>query len=121
LVRLVSTGLLSNTAPVIAGLFKSFDDAATFTTGVAQTLFTVPNTDATYIITLRRGAVGDALNYQAVSILSANATVGGSVTTVLTALKTAGNVSISISGTNLQGTQTSGGAASLQWVVTRVG
>jgi hypothetical protein len=116
-----STGLLSNTAPVIAGLFKSFDDAATFTTGVAQTLFTVPNTDATYIITLRRGAVGDALNYQAVSILSANATVGGSVTTVLTALKTAGNVSISISGTNLQGTQTSGGAASLQWVVTRVG
>jgi hypothetical protein len=115
------TGSLSNTAPVIAGLFKSFDDAATFTTGVAQTLFTVPNTDATYIITLRRGAVGDALNYQAVSILSANATVGGSVTTVLTALKTAGNVSISISGTNLQGTQTSGGAASLQWVVTRVG
>jgi hypothetical protein len=116
-----STGLLSNTAPVIAGLFKSFDDAATFTTGVAQTLFTIPNTDATYIITLRRGAVGDVTNYQAVSILSANATPGGSVTTVLTALKTAGNVSISISGTNLQGTQTSGGAASLQWVVTRVG
>ena len=116
-----STGLLSNTAPVIAGLFKSFDDAATFTTGVAQTLFTIPNTDATYIITLRRGAVGDVTNYQAVSILSANATPGGSVTTVLTYLKTAGNVSISISGTNLQGTQTSGGAASLQWVVTRVG
>ena len=116
-----STGLLSNTAPVIAGLFKSFDDAATFTTGVAQTLFTIPNTDATYIITLRRGAVGDVTNYQAVYILSANATPGGSVTTVLTALKTAGNVSISISGTNLQGTQTSGGAASLQWVVTRVG
>ena len=116
-----STGILSNTAPVIAGLFKSFDDAATFTTGVAQTLFTIPNTDATYIITLRRGAVGDVTNYQAVSILSANATPGGSVTTVLTALKTAGNVSISISGTNLQGTQTSGGAASLQWVVTRVG
>ena len=116
-----STGLLSNTAPVIAGLFQSFNDTGDFTTGVAQTLFTIPNANATYIITLRRSAVGDATNYHAVSILSANATVGGSVSTVLTALKTAGNVSISISGTDLKGTQTSGGAASLQWVVTRVG
>jgi hypothetical protein len=114
-----STGSLSNTAPVIAGLFQSFDDVATFTTGVAQTLFVIPNTNATYIVTLRRGSVGDAANYEAVSILSTNS--GGSVSAVLTDLKTAANVLISISGTNLQGTQSSGGSASLRWVVTRVG
>jgi hypothetical protein len=114
-----STGSLSNTAPVIAGLFQSFDDVATFTTGVAQTLFVIPNTNATYIVTLRRGSVGDAANYEAVSILSTNS--GGSVSAVLTDLKTAANVLISISGTNLQGTQSSGGNASLRWVVTRVG
>jgi hypothetical protein len=79
---------LSNTAPVIAGLFQSFDDVATFTTGVAQTLFVIPNTNATYIVTLRRGSVGDAANYEAVSILSTNS--GGSVSAVLTDLKTAG-------------------------------
>jgi hypothetical protein len=114
-----STGALSNTAPVIAGLFQSFDDVATFTTGVAQTLFVIPNTNATYIVTLRRGSVGDAANYEAVSILSTNS--GGSVSAVLTDLKTAANVLISISGTNLQGTQSSGGNASLRWIVTRVG
>jgi hypothetical protein len=114
-----STGSLSNTAPVIAGLFQSFDDVATFTTGVAQTLFVIPNTNATYIVTLRRGSVGDAANYEAVSILSTNS--GGSVSAVLTDLKTAANVLISISGTNLQGTQSSGGNASLRWIVTRVG
>ena len=114
-----STGSLSNTAPVIAGLFQSFDDVATFTTGVAKTLFAIPNASATYIVTLRRGAVGDAANYEAVSILSANS--GTSVSAVLTDLKTAANVLISISGTNLQGTQSSGGNASLRWIVTRVG
>ena len=114
-----TTGSTSNTRPVIAGLFQSFDNVATFTTGVAQTLFAIPNTNATYIVTLRRGSVGDATNYEAVSILSTNA--GGSVSAVLTDLKTAANVSISISGTNLQGTQTSGGNASLRWIVTRVG
>jgi hypothetical protein len=116
-----ASGSTTNTAPVIAGFFQSFNDGATFTTGVAQTLFTAPNTSATYIITLRRGAVGDAANFEAVSILSVNALAGGPPSVALTDLKTAGTVSISLSGADVQGTQTTGGSASLSWVVTRVG
>jgi hypothetical protein len=114
------TGLATNTSPVVAGLFKSTSGAASLEHNTATTLFTAQNDSATYILTVLRGAVGDAASYNAVSLLSTNATVGGSASVVATALKTATLVTISVSGAAVRATQTSGGAASLNFTLTRI-
>jgi hypothetical protein len=113
------SGSVSNTTPVVAGRFYSFNGSSSAASGSAITMFTAPNTNATYMVVARLPSVQDAANYEAVTLLSANA--GASVSLVATPLKTGGLLTISLSGTDVQATQGAGGPATISWVVTRIG
>jgi hypothetical protein len=113
------SGSVSNTTPVVAGRFYSFNGSSSAASGSAITMFTAPNTNATYMVVARLASVQDAANYEAVTLLSANA--GASVSLVATPLKTGGLLTISLSGTDVQATQGAGGPATISWVVTRIG
>jgi hypothetical protein len=113
------SGSVSNSTPVVAGRFYSFNGSSSAASGSAITMFTAPNTNATYMVTARLASVQDAANYEAVTLLSANA--GASVSLVATPLKTGGLLTISLSGADVQATQGAGGPATISWVVTRIG
>jgi hypothetical protein len=113
------SGSVSNTTPVVAGRFYSFNGSSSAASGSAITMFTAPNTNATYMVVARLASVQDAANYEAVTLLSANG--GASVSLVATPLKTGGLLTISLSGADVQATQGAGGPATISWVVTRIG
>jgi hypothetical protein len=113
-----SAGSVSNTAPVVAGRFYSFNGSSSaVSSGSAITMFTAPNTNATYIVVARISSVQNA-SYEAVTLLSSNA--GASVSLAATPLKTGGLMTISLSGADVQATQGSGGTATISWFVTRI-
>jgi hypothetical protein len=67
------SGSVSNSTPVVAGRFYSFNGSSSaVSSGSAITMFTAPNTNATYIVVARISSVQNA-SYEAITLLSANA------------------------------------------------
>ena len=93
---------------------KEVSGSVATTTGVAQTILTLPTeTLGTYIVSAGLSATSPS-NYSAVSIIS----VDGN-TLRATALQTATLMTISVSGQNIQITQSSGGNATAYYAVTK--
>lgn len=84
--------------------------------GVATTLFSLPAANATYLITAMLSSSGDAPNYFSVSLVG---TIAPS-SRVITAIRTGTLLSISLSGANVQATQSSGITATISWSFTRI-
>lgn len=100
----------------VSGLsFTSASGSVSTTSGVASTIFTTPfSLNKTYIVSIGLSAAAPTV-YSAVSLVSVDNT-----TLRTTALQTAALASITVSGQNIQATQSSGGAATLYWTVTCV-
>lgn len=120
-VSVTNTGTGSNvlaTSPVfVTGittpLVKTNSGTVSTTSGVAVTIYAAPAAiNGTYIVSIGLSAAAPTV-YSAVSIVSVDNTVMRT-----TALQTAALASISVSGLDIQATQSSGGAATLYWTVT---
>jgi hypothetical protein len=110
-----TTGSTSNTATLNAGIFITARGSISATSGVATTISVANSSNnVTYIVSCTVGA-SDPVNYSAVAIVS-----GDAGTFRVTALQTAALMAISVSGTNIQATQTSGGTQTIQFCITRV-
>jgi hypothetical protein len=98
-----ATGSISNTAPVVAGVFKTISGTVSAATATYTTIATLGNiTNATYIVSCGIAA-GDPTNYSAVSIVSQDGT-----TLRHTSLQTAALMTIRISGQDIQALQATG-------------
>jgi hypothetical protein len=110
-----TAGSVSNYAGVIGGAFKSFGGSVSTTSGTAATLFTAPTGFSSYLITVWIGA-DDVNNYQLVA--SVNTQPGGAAK--ITTLVSASLLTVSLSGYNVQATQSSGGAATVNYHAVRI-
>lgn len=109
-----SAGDITNTAPVVSGVFKTLSGTVSAATATATTIATLPNlTNGTYIVSCGLVA-GDPTNYSAVSLVSVDATV-----LRITNLQTAALMSISISGQTVQATQVSGTTTLIYFTLSR--
>ena len=112
-------GSVSNSAQVVGGLFKSFSGSNGGTSsGVSVTLFTVPNGNATYMVTAGVYNTQSAGLYSEVAVVCANA--GASVSLDASIVKDGGLMSISVSGANVQASQGSGTTQTISWTATRI-
>jgi hypothetical protein len=94
---------------------KEVSGSVATTTGVAQTVLTLPTeTLGTYIVSAGLAATSPS-NYSAVSIISVDSNV-----LRVTALQTATLMTISVSGQNIQITQSSGASATAYYAVTKI-
>ena len=111
-----ATGSLDNQAVLNAGILATLRGSVASTSGVAVTVGVANQNaiNATYIVSCGISS-GAPTVYSAVSIVSADNNVLRA-----TALQTAALMSISVSSTNIQATQSSGGAATIVYSITRV-
>ena len=116
LVGTTSTGgSASNAAKTVGGSFSTVNGVSPSTaTAVAVTLFTVP-AEAVFIVSAFVPAYAAPTLYNAVSIVKVN----GGVATV-TALSTGTNISIAVSGLDVQATQLTGGASTISYSAIRI-
>lgn len=97
------------------GAFLTQRGATTIPTGVATTMFTMPSsTNAVYMLTTTAGTSGPAA-WTVVAIVACSASLA-----TLTVLKTSSNLTLSLSGLNVQGTQSTGSSVTVGWTVTRL-
>ena len=110
-----TTGSLSNVATLNAGLFATLRGTVASTSGVAVTIGTaISSTNVGYIVSCGVPSA-DPANYCAVAVVSADSGV-----LRVTALQTAVLMSISVSGTSIRATQSSGAAATIYFNILRV-
>ena len=111
-----TVGSISNEKMVVGGGFYTLRDTKAVNHNTATTLFALPTgTYGTFLVTAFLAA-SDATNYHAVSLVCLSNT-----TATITALKTATNLTITLSGTNVQGTQTSGASSTMYYQACRIG
>ena len=110
------TGAMTNNGVLNAGLFATVRGSAASTSGAAVTIAVANqnHAQATYIVSVGISS-GAPAAYSAVAIVSAD-----NNTLRATTLQTASLMTISVSGTDIQATQTSGGAATILYTLTRV-
>jgi hypothetical protein len=114
-----SSGSVSNSAQVVGGLFKSFSGSnGGVSSGTSVTLFTLPNNNATYMVTAQVANTGNAGAYSEVAIVCAIA--GGSVSLSASIVKQGSLITISVSGANVQASQGSGVNQTISWTATRI-
>jgi len=110
-----SAGSISNTAPVVAGVFKTLSGTVSAASATATTIATLPSvTNGTYIVSCGLNTT-DPTNYSAVSLVTVDATA-----LRITNLQTATLMSISVSGQTVRATQTSGITITIYFTLTRV-
>jgi len=101
---------------IIANTFTSASGTyANPASGSTVTLTTLPNVNVGVWLVTAACAAANATLYNAVSLITTQNT-----TSTATAIKTAADVAISVSGLNVQGTQTTGGPFGIQWAITRI-
>ena len=111
-----TTGSTSNNVMVVSGIFKTISGSVSTANTIATTLFTAPTlVNGTYIVSAGINNTGVPSLYAAVSLISVDG-----ATIQATALKTVANLSISVSGQNVQGTQNSGATQNIVWTATRI-
>jgi hypothetical protein len=120
-----STGLLVGTASgngditnakrTTGGIFTTINNLTVFVaSGAATTIFAAP-AESTLIVTASLNGSSDPVNYNAVAIVK----VAGGVATITT-ISSAVLMTITISGLNVQATQTSGGAGRIVFTALRI-
>lgn len=111
-----TTGSMSNGAILNAGVFATLKGSVASTSGVAVTIAVANqnHAQATYIVSVGISSAAPTV-YSAVAIVSADNNALRSTTLQIATLMT-----ISVSGTDIQATQTSGGAATILYTITRV-
>jgi hypothetical protein len=114
--KLDVNGTINSTGIATLQIVKSKSgNTGSVTTGVATTLFAlVGDYEESYIVNASVHAA-DTANYFAVSIV-----VNSDTARSITALRTVGLMTISLSGGNVQATQISGGNATIYWNATRL-
>jgi hypothetical protein len=110
------TGAMTNNAVLNAGLFATVRGSVASTSGAAVTIAVANqnHAQATYIVSCGISS-GAPAAFSAVAIVSADNNV-----LRVTTLQTAALMTISVSGTDIQATQASGGAANILYTLTRV-
>ena len=111
-----TSGSMSNTAKANAGVFQTVSGSVSTASGAATTIASANQnySQATYIVSC--GVSSAAPNtYSAVAIVSADNNV-----LRITNLQTATNMTISVSGTDIQAQQTSGGTATILYSLIRI-
>ena len=111
----VGVGEIANVQPVTAGRFRSFAGAQSAANNTATTMVTLPAGFATYIVNLGFNGVNNAGAYGATAIIHTDGT-----TTSLTQLVNPSNMTISLSGMAVQGTQTSGATLNISFSILRM-
>ena len=109
-----TTGSASNDKIVAGGRFRTVSGSVSTSHNTATTLFTAPTSLGAYLVTVNVDA--DTTVYAATYIVN---TQGGS-STVATQIFKGANISVSVSGYNIQATQTSGGSATIQYSAVRI-
>ena len=110
-----TTGSMSNTAILNAGIFITHRGSVSTTSGVATTIAVAAgDNNVTYIVSCGV-ASADPVSYNAVAIVSGDAGVFR-----VTTLQTAVLMTISVSGSNIQATQSAGGPATIQYSIIRI-
>jgi hypothetical protein len=111
-----TTGSISNTAILNAGLFTTLKGSVSSGSGVVTTLTTVPTSSiAVYVVSCGASGASDPTNYTAVALVSVDSTV-----LRLTSLQTAPNMIISVSGQNIRAAQSSGITLTILYSLTRI-
>jgi len=110
-----TTGDITNAKRTTGGIFTTINNLTIFVaSGAATTIFAAPS-ESTLIVTASLNGSSDPVNYNAVAIVK----VAGGVATVTT-ISSAALMTITISGLNVQATQTSGGAGRINYTVLRI-
>jgi hypothetical protein len=112
-----ANGSMANTSTTNSGVFNTLNGSVSTASGAATTIATANQNYAfaTYIVSCGVSS-GAPSAYSAVAIVSADNNV-----LQITNLQTATNMTISVSGTNIQATQTSGGTATIIYSIIRIG
>jgi hypothetical protein len=111
-----TTGSASNTTSLIAGLFTTVNnETASTASGTAVTLFTLPS-EGTFMVTAFIFATSAPAAYNAVSMA-----ISSGATARVVSIATATNMTITLSGLNVQATQTSGANQIIIYRALRVG
>jgi hypothetical protein len=103
---------------VVGSSFKSSSGVyGSPASGSPVTLTTLPNVaDGTWLVTGCLSGTGAVAAYSCAGIISTQGT-----SSVYSAIKTATNLALSVSGLNFQGTQSSGAVYSISWTITKIG
>ncbi len=109
-----TSGTSTNTAKVVGGLFFTASGTTSAANATATTIFTCPALPNGVYIVNAQLANNDPAVYMAVSLISV-----GNATLRATSLATATNMSLTVSGQNIQATQTSGSTNTITWTITR--
>ena len=111
----LSGGSISNTAKILAGIFSTLiGNTGSIATATPTTMFAAPSESTLMVTAYITGSAAPA-NYNAVSIVKVS-----SGTAAITAISTALNLTITLSGANVQVTQTSGVNQTIQFNVLRL-
>jgi hypothetical protein len=111
-----ASGTTSNVAQVIAGNYTSFTGSVSAAHSTATTLFNLDNLSASYIVTAMITGTASANNYTAVYMI---ATVTSN-SRVIQAIRAGALLTLSLSGGDVQATQSSGITQTIKWSVTRL-
>ena len=111
-----ASGSMGNASVLNAGIFSTLSGSVSSSSGAAVTIAVANQNyaNATYIVSCGISS-GAPATYSAVAIVSADNNV-----LRVTTLQSATLMTISVSGTNIQATQSSGGAATILYTLTRV-
>ena len=109
-----ASGTSTNTAKVVGGLFFTASGTASAANATATTIFTCPALPNGVYIVNAQLANNDPAAYMAVSLISV-----GNATLRATSLAVGTNMIITVSGQNIQATQTSGASQTVTWTITR--
>jgi hypothetical protein len=110
-----TTGDITNTKVLIAGIFKTVSGAQSAANNTATTLFTLPTVNfGTFEVSIGFSAFNDPTTYGATAIIrtdGANASI--------TSTSSSTGMFLTLSGMNVQGRQTSGSTLNISWSVFR--
>lgn len=110
-----TAGAASNVKFVTGGIFTTANGSAASTSGAAATLFAANGTDnEVYIVSAAVPGGAPALYVTVYLVTCGNGTLSATV------LQSASNISISVSGLNVQSTQISGAPQNISWKALRV-
>jgi hypothetical protein len=111
-----TSGSVSNVQTVAGGIFKTVSGSTSVANATATTLATLLNQgQAVYMVTAGIAAAGSPTLYSTVAIVSTQGTA-----TNTTTIQTGTNIVLSMSGLNLQVTQTAGTTYSIAWTILRI-
>jgi len=110
-----SSGAASNTTRVIGGIFSTLRSSASVATNTATTIATLPSGEGNYMVSASLNGSATPADYNEVAMVCVSNT-----TTSITVLVNAAQLSLSMSGLNLQVTHLQGATQTIQYSVLRI-